>query len=39
MTGDFKFDLTPIGPMADLHKIAEIGKRELDCYLVIAPML
>lgn len=26
-TGDFKFDLTPVGPMADLHKIAEIGKK------------
>ncbi len=25
-TGDFKFDLTPIGPMADLAKISEIGK-------------
>ena len=24
-TGDFKFDLTPIGPMADLHKISRIG--------------
>ncbi len=26
-TGDFKFDLTPVGPMADLHKIAAIGKQ------------
>ena len=27
VTGDFKFDLTPIGPVANLHKIASIGHK------------
>lgn len=26
-TGDFKFDFTPIGPMSDIHKISDIGKK------------
>ena len=38
-TGDYKFDLTPIGPMSDLYKMASLGKDGVDVLDVMSQHL